>query len=686
MDALPMDDVPPCADCTEAEDNDHLNQLANVAVGAARAAALKRRAESKAGRDVCWVVGCGCAEGLLGVPKAFLADASHIMLNEMLIDFGKSRGKARELPQKEAYNKLCAVHRPKLPLKPIMGARVLISSDGKLVPATVIGPAAVVVGRAGRGAREARAVAAPISTWRAESDADSSVFEDLLTEKVWTYAELRMSYDASVARAAVELKHAKAQRINALEHQVRYHRDKRAADKARGEKLPSPARPTPPPPPPPDAAQAAPSLVALVSVTTVIPRDWQPGNLIHLPLAAGYVARSRKVTLQVMPPGDAQPGKLASFNVELALDPMPSLPVTVVKTGRKAADQRRYIQERSKQLGLTYSANPNSLNGKPRAWPLRETLSFANLVPAYFELPERRGLFKKLFGFDDWDGAMLVFEVVYEWDDHARKRRKREEAAVLHPRFQYLAALWRMRQHKDCEELASFFGVRQQAISEYVPRWIKRLGRFAKENLVFMPEDFETIVNLTPQPFRDCGLGSVVAIGDCTDLLTEDSRQNKYVSNQSRSDKSKHAAAMGLIWVTPNGMIIIATDLFLGRSSEHEACKTCLPALNRIPAKYALMYDKGVSKLRVHLKNLNHVITPCYLRKASKFTVEQGIRNRGVTCCRYIVEVPFSNMKAWKFLGGVVPEEDKYLLNDVWWWTMGFHNLQHDVLKPPAGL
>ena len=115
MDALPMDDVPPCADCTEAEDNDHLNQLANVAVGAARAVALKRRAESKAGRDVCWVVGCGCAEGLLGVPKAFLADASHIMLNEMLIDFGKSRGKARELPQKEACNKLCAEAGPARP-------------------------------------------------------------------------------------------------------------------------------------------------------------------------------------------------------------------------------------------------------------------------------------------------------------------------------------------------------------------------------------------------------------------------------------------------------------------------------------------------------------------------------------------------------------------------------------------
>lgn len=55
MDALPMDDEPPCADCTEAEDVDHLNQLANVAAGAALVAALKRRAESKAGRDICWV-------------------------------------------------------------------------------------------------------------------------------------------------------------------------------------------------------------------------------------------------------------------------------------------------------------------------------------------------------------------------------------------------------------------------------------------------------------------------------------------------------------------------------------------------------------------------------------------------------------------------------------------------------
>ena len=416
-----------------------------------------------------------------------------------------------------------------------------------------------------------------------------------------------------------------------------------------------------------------------------LPRSWQPGEPIALDVPAGFVPRSRAVRLMRLPPADSIPGAMVTFDADLPLDPPTPPPVTVDKGGRKAADLRRYITARAEQLKLSYSPQPNLLNPK-RTWPLREQLTFANLRPEYFLLPDRQGLFKKLFGFDDWDSAMLVFERVYAWDEEAAKNRRREAAAILHPRFQYLAALWRMRQHKDRDELASFFGVSSRAMTTYMQRWIVRLGRYAKENLVYCPDDWDAITRQLPQPFIDCGLGSVVAIGDCTDILTDDSAENKYVSNQSRSDKSQHAAAMGLTWVTPNGMIIIATDLFLGRTSEHEACKACLPALNQIPAHLSLMYDKGVSKLRVHLLNLNQVITPCYLRKAERFTVEEGIRNRGVTCCRYIVEVPFSNMKAWKFLGGVVPEEDKYLLNDVWWWTMGFHNLKHHILKPRSGL
>ena len=103
-----------------------------------------------------------------------------------------------------------------------------------------------------------------------------------------------------------------------------------------------------------------------------------------------------------------------------------------------------------------------------------------------------------------------------------------------------------------------------------------------------------------------------------------------------------------------------------------------------IPYEYSLAYDRGVAKLRLHLPNLNQVLTPCFLRQAAKFTVEQGIRNRGITCNRYIVEVVFARETAWRFMGAVCRREDFHLLNWVWWWALGFQNLVNKPLKPPA--
>ena len=106
----------------------------------------------------------------------------------------------------------------------------------------------------------------------------------------------------------------------------------------------------------------------------------------------------------------------------------------------------------------------------------------------------------------------------------------------------------------------------------------------------------------------------------------------------------------------------------------------------QIPSKYALMYDKGVAKLRIHLPNLNEVITPCFLAKKKRFTVTEGIRNRGVASTRYIVEVIYARGKAWRFLDGKVAAQDFGVLNYVWWWSLGFQNLAHKPLKVPAAL
>ena len=672
-----MDAEPEDAGANQGEVDTTFDVFANVAAAAAPLPTNKRPPPLQSGRNQCFVVGCDCTTGLVGIAPKHCADAEHIMRTELRIDLGEWKGQPRSLPRDASKNRVCAKHMPNYSEQPIIGAKVLLHLGDRFVKASITGPALIPGGLAGRGARAARGLGQSTTKWHAQAEAGGADALDMSTDEGYKSEALRAAYDVDVAKVG-------AKKINALRHQVRYAKQKLEPQPpppaaARGAPSPRPSpRPAAAPPMPP-------ATTATITITVPLSRSWVAGDMIQLDVPAGHVPRSRAVRIGMQPPAGSIAGSMCTFTVDLPLDPPTAPPATVSKSGRKAADARRYITARAAAYGLSYSPSPNPLN-PPRSWPLREQLTFANLRPEYFQLPERTHLFKKLFGFDDWESAMVVFERVYAWDEQARTRRKREEAAILHPRFQYLAALWRMRCRKGRDELASFFGVRDEAMSEYIPRWIRRLGRYAKENLVFEPKDYQVIIDMMPQAFIDCGLGSVVAIGDCTDIMTEDSRENKYVSNQSRSDKSKHAAAMGLIWVTPNGAIIIATDLFLGRSSEHEACKACLPALNRIPAQYSLMYDKGVSKLRVHLTNLNQVITPCYLRQAARFTVEQGIRNRGVTCCRYIVECPFSNMKAWDFLGGVVREEEKYLLNDVWWWTIGFHNLKHQILKPRAGI
>lgn len=534
-----MDDEPQAA-VTGQQGEDPLDIMATAAAGAARA---KRKAANVSGIHVCWVAGCDCKDDLVGVAPGRAADAMHIMQGQMGIDLGEYNGKPRTLPDRDDRNQLCPSHIPSLPRQQIIGAKVLWKVDGVHIPATVIGPE-IVVGGAGRGPRAARDLAAPIlpeTRWRVQGDADLDGHIDATTAEVWAAADLRASYDASLRAAEAEAKKKYQGKVDALQHKVA--RAKAKVMKPQPPPVPrssppSPRRaPAPPPPPPPPAAT-----VARVKVRIPLERSWKPGEPVALVVPAGYVEspqRSRAVTLLKQPPPNSIPGSFVSFDVELPLDPPPRPPMLVEKSGRKSADARRYISARAEQLGLAYSAEPNPLQRK-RAWPLREQLTFANLRPEYFQLPDRCKLFKKLFGFECWEDAMVVYEQIYEWDSDAHARRKREAAAIIHPRFQYLAALWRMRQHKDCDELAAFFGVRQQFISDHVPRWIRRMGRFAKANLVFMPKDFESITEMMPQAFLDCGLGSVVAIGDCTDILTEDSRENKYVSNQSRSDKSKH--------------------------------------------------------------------------------------------------------------------------------------------------
>ena len=86
--------------------------------------------------------------------------------------------------------------------------------------------------------------------------------------------------------------------------------------------------------------------------------------------------------------------------------------------------------------------------------------------------------------------------------------------------------------------------------------------------------------------------------------------------------------------------------------------------------------------LPAFVPNLNNVIIPCFLT-GGQYSVEQAIRNRGVATNRYVIEITYARVKAWQYLSPVVQRGHFELLNDVWWWALGFANLTCRPLKQP---
>ena len=73
---------------------------------------------------------------------------------------------------------------------------------------------------------------------------------------------------------------------------------------------------------------------------------------------------------------------------------------------------------------------------------------------------------------------------------------------------------------------------------------------------------------------------------------------------------------------------------------------------------------------------------PCFL-SGGQYTAEQAIRNRAIATNRYVIEVTYSHVKAWKMLSPVVGRKDFPIINDVWWWALGFSNMALQPLKRP---
>ena len=207
-------------------------------------------------------------------------------------------------------------------------------------------------------------------------------------------------------------------------------------------------------------------------MTLRLPADHVPGKTFRFVVKAGYLPGSPRQVFDVSPPVGHDPNTLVSLVVWLRVpSEEESMDEDDVDEGEEgdsspkppgvgAAKLRTWrVQDRAEANGLAYDPKPNDRNPVV-AWLIMELGGFSNLKPEYFDLPERGRLlvFKQRFGFDSWADAMDFYEIAFK-DIEPKTAR-----CILHPRFQYLAALWRMKTYMQLDELATFFGVTRQTM------------------------------------------------------------------------------------------------------------------------------------------------------------------------------------------------------------------------------
>ena len=182
----------------------------------------------------------------------------------------------------------------------------------------------------------------------------------------------------------------------------------------------------------------------------------------------------------------------------------------------------------------------------------------------------------------------------------------------------------------------------------------------------------------------------VAMLLDCKDILIEGSRKDSLLKRLAYSNKMKHAAMRGLSCTTPCGRFYLVSDLFLAGVGEERIVKLYAKQFGlRLPAALAILGDRGFSKIRQLLPNLNFVYYPAFLRAsergAEQFTAAETTVSRTRAKLRYCIETAYSRISAWSYLADRVDYEKLSLANEVWHWAHGFSNMFQAPLQEFGG-
>ena len=135
-------------------------------------------------------------------------------------------------------------------------------------------------------------------------------------------------------------------------------------------------------------------------------------------------------------------------------------------------------------------------------------------------------------------------------------------------------------------------------------------------------------------------------------------------------------------------MVLGMTPMVLARATEGALlqCDELQSVLRKIPASGHFGYDKGECNMQAMCPNLNHCYVPTVVEgkaRGATLTGQTGGHSRGVAENRYSIEVVYRCAKTFRLLAGKVNRSRMRWINPTWVWALGFHNVVHQIPRPP---
>ena len=245
----------------------------------------------------------------------------------------------------------------------------------------------------------------------------------------------------------------------------------------------------------------------------------------------------------------------------------------------------------------------------------------------------------------------------------------------------YCIAVMFCKTDRNERELALAWGVGRKVIGRTLQKWMPRLGKVGKD-LSRHLLDYDFVKKFQPKGFPERYGQPVAMAKDGTDFLTDTPRRRSLEARLLYGHKNDQQGGRAIVWSTPNGASIFATEVFCARGGEQRLVEAHRRWLFNIPKGTCYLIDRGFEHSGQHYPHFNRAHIPAFKRKRKRFQRREVENARKISQDRYTSETYNARVKAQKVIKGQIQRHRFQYVNDAANWGHGMANLYRPLVNP----